>query len=262
MIEFGWDLCYSCNLRCPYCSVWKDENPPKIGIERWVSGWKSVAEKYGRCKICLSGGEPSTHPLFSEIVENISQYHTVDICTNLLWDPAPLLSRVAPSRVRVSPTFHPAQGNDFSVFFSKILLAGDYLSVVRYVFLPENDSEARLAKDKCEKHGIHLNFLPVRFNNSNGEFVGNSQEQKKWLSEQEDSYRLYYLLEKSPEGKKCMAGMKSAMVRPDGSVDRCPQHEDGGTLGNILDGTFSLVREAAVCRKKICVSEPQMIIEG
>ena len=119
-ITFGWDLCYTCNYRCPYCGVWEKASSQdlQLSAEKWWVIWYNLFEKYGSIHIFLSGGEPSVYPYFFELVKVLTKEHTVEICTNLSWNVDLLIPDVSTQVLRVAPTFHPTFAN-FEEFFKK-----------------------------------------------------------------------------------------------------------------------------------------------
>ena len=70
-VTFGWDLCYTCNYRCPYCGVWENYGDDNLFLsaQEWKGIWDKIYDKYGGCKIYMSGGEPSVYPYFYELVK-------------------------------------------------------------------------------------------------------------------------------------------------------------------------------------------------
>src|SRR5690348_16654968 len=71
---FAWDLHYSCNFRCPYCwytvTGW-DELAKKNNyrpLAEWEAAWKRISDKYGRCQVRITAGEPFTYPGFVDLI--------------------------------------------------------------------------------------------------------------------------------------------------------------------------------------------------
>ncbi|MCX5778290.1 MAG: radical SAM protein [Elusimicrobia bacterium] len=269
MITFGWDLCHRCNYQCPYCGIWHDE-PEKdviLSAERWSEIWKDIYTRYGECHLFISGGEPSVYPDYFSLITLISQYHVVEICTNLSWDVGRLVPLLTTDRLRIAPTFHPSQA-DFEDFFAKAVLIRDFLPLfseflpyrqIYYVAHPDQIRDMPARSKRCLAEGIMLIPLPLRGDG----FVLNSEEEKRIiesLSPYSGSEKMAYQLKQvSPQGKACRAGCEYAVIRTDGTIDRCSQYHTG-ELGRILDHSFAFLPQPKICNKEFCPIESQWII--
>lgn len=258
---FGWDLCYTCNYRCPYCGVWEKYSNDNLFLtaEEWGIVWDKVYDKYGSCHIFMSGGEPATYPYFYELVKRLTQRHSVEICTNLSWDIEGLVPSIPTGILKIAPTFHPTFA-EFEDFFNKVIKIKNYLpnSQIYYVAYPSQIREMPERSKMFKEHGINLIPLPLRDNG----FVINTVEEKR-IVEEISPYKgnkIEYQLQKiSPNGKLCRAGQHYAVIRADGIVDRCSQYQDG-SVGNFLDVNFRLFDEPLPCEKEYCPIESQWII--
>jgi MoaA/NifB/PqqE/SkfB family radical SAM enzyme len=258
---FGWDLCYTCNYRCPYCGVWEKRADDNLFLapQEWKEIWDRVYNKYGSCHIFMSGGEPSTYPRFYELVKKISEKHTVEICTNLSWSVEELIPEIPVGRLKIAPTFHPTF-SDFEDFFSKLLKIKDYLPDLQtyYVAYPGQIKQMSERSKRLKENGIKLIPMPLRGN----QVVLNTEEEKQTIQDLTPytGEKIEYQLQRiSPKGKLCQAGQRYAVIRADGKVDRCSQYEDGG-VGNFLDGNFELFEKPQPCEKEYCPIESQWII--
>lgn len=258
---FGWDLCYTCNYRCPYCGVWEkqSENDLLLDPEQWSDIWNRVYDRYGFSRIYMSGGEPATYPRFYELVRKITKSHIVDICTNLCWDVDRLIPEVSPESLNISATFHPSFV-EFEEFLAKIIKVKKYLSnsQVFYVAYSGQIKEMPERSRILKGYGVNLIPLPLRGN----QVVLNTEEEKKIIEEvtpyagEKKDYQLQNI---SPKGKLCRAGQFYAVIRADGSVDRCSQYLSG-QMGNFLNKDFSLFESPFPCEKEYCPIESQWII--
>ena len=262
MYTFGWDLCYTCNYRCPYCGVWEkhSENDLLLDADQWLMIWHRIYQRYGSCKIYMSGGEPGTYPNFCELVKKLSSIHIVDICTNLSWDIDKLIPEINSYNLKISATFHPTFA-DFDTFLNKILKAKDYLSNSQIFYVAHHGQVKDMPQRSkiLKQHGINLIPLPLRGN----QVVLNTEEEKRIIEEvtpYSGEKKDYQLQNISPEGKLCRAGQEYAVLRADGKVDRCSQYT-GGSVGNILDKDFSLFDQPLSCEKVYCPIESQWIIK-
>jgi MoaA/NifB/PqqE/SkfB family radical SAM enzyme len=262
-VTLGWDLCYTCNYRCPYCGVWEkcSEKNLYLTTQEWVAIWHRLYGLYGCIHIYMSGGEPSTYPEFFELVEALSKEHSIEICTNLSWDVERLVSQLGPGSLKIAPTFHPTFA-EFTPFLKKVIRIKQYLpdSQVYYVAHPGQIAQMRERSRMLKEEGVNLIPLPLRGDG----FVLNSEEEKR-IVEEISPYRGekigYQLKRISPRGRLCRAGQRYAVIRADGTVDRCSQHS-GGMLGSILDEDFRLYSGPLACERDYCPIESQWIVEN
>lgn len=261
MYTFGWDLCYTCNYRCPYCGVWEKQSQKDLVLDsnQWLQIWNRIYARYGSCRIYMSGGEPGTYPGFYELVKRLSSLHMVDICTNFSWDIDKLIPEISPDNLKISATFHPTFA-DFGEFLDKAIKAKTYLSnsQIFYVAYHGQIKEMPQRSKILREHGINLIPLPLR----GDQVVLNTEEEKRIIQEVSpycEEKKDYQLQNISPKNKLCRAGQEYAVLRANGSVDRCSQYNTG-KLGNILDKNFSLFTEPLPCEKEYCPIESQWII--
>lgn len=262
MKTFGWDLCHRCNYACPYCGVWKN-HPEKdviVAPQEWARIWDRIYGLYGRCKLYVSGGEPSVYPRFEELIRALAKNHLPEICTNLSWKVEALVPELSPEQIRIAPTFHPSFA-DFEVFLKKAVAIKDYLpnNQIYYVAFPNQIKDIPERARRLKEHGITLIPMPLRGDG----FVLNSEEEKKIienLSPYNGNEKLDYQLQNlSPKGRLCRAGKDYSVLRVNGSVDRCSQYQTG-EVGNIYDPDFTLFGEPKTCGKDYCPIESQWII--
>jgi len=260
-ITFGWDLCSSCNYRCPYCGIWQNRTEEEIvlTVEEWLKVWDKIYSKYGNCYIYMSGGEPSIYPNFYELVKMLCKKHHIEICTNLSFDIEQFVPELSPEVLTIAPTFHPTFA-EFEEFFYKIKKIKRYLpnSQVYYVAYPGQIKDMPYRSRKFREIGVELIPLPLRGDG----YVINNEEEKK-IIEEITPYRgekINYQLQRiSPKGKLCHAGELYAVIRTTGLVDRCSQYRTG-EVGNFLDENFQLWDKPVVCTKEYCPIESQWIV--
>lgn len=209
----------------------------------------------------VSGGEPSTYREFFELVRLLTKEHSLEICTNLSWDVAKLVPQIPPGTLKIAPTFHPTFA-DFDTFFKKVVKVKEYLPnfQIYYVAHPGQISQMPQRSQLFKEEGIKLIPLPLRGDG----FVLNSEEEKR-IVEKVSPYRgnkIAYQLQKiSPRGKACRAGQHYAVLRTNGSVDRCSQYANG-SVGVITDENFRLWDEPSPCERDYCPIESQWIVEN
>ncbi|HOX23128.1 MAG TPA: radical SAM protein, partial [Elusimicrobiales bacterium] len=275
-VSLGWDLCYDCNYRCPYCQGWsRTKKELRRTLPEWNAIWRSINMRYGPCHIFVSGGEPSLYPDFVTLMLQTAELHEIDICTNLSWDPELLTSKLSPRNLSISATFHPDFA-DFEEFLAKAVKAKDYLAhgKIYTVGAPSQLDKLQARAEACARHGIKLQVMPLRgpmqappcapaedgagpAGAAPSVGVLNDARQKEKIQElapapeREAGFRLG---KENPKGRLCRAGCCYAIIRADGSVDRCSQYETG-ELGRIDDKDFRLYDSPRPCGKEFCPIE-------
>ena len=83
--------------------------------EEWVKGLNRLNSRLD-LPITLQGGEPSLHPDFIYIINNLKPRFSMDILTNLQFDPEEFIGKVNPKRLRrdapyasIRVSFHPEE---------------------------------------------------------------------------------------------------------------------------------------------------------
>lgn len=267
-VTFGWDLTYVCNYRCPYCTVWDQPTPTShLTSTDWLGLWRGVYERHGECYIYMSGGEPSKHRAFYDLVEELTKMHVVDICTNLSWNVEKMIPRISRDRLRIAATFHPSQVL-FKEYIEKVSYVKDYLPerpegrAVYFVAYPSQVAEMAGYSARFQERGLALVPLPFV---STDHIIGNTDEEKEAIREispnrgDTASKLEFQLKELVPKGRLCRAGQKYAMIRGDGKVDRCSQYTDR-QVGNFLDKDFRLWAEPKICTLEWCPYESQWLV--
>lgn len=266
-VHFGLDLTYACNYSCPYCVL-----PPVVKhrtAQEWAAAFKRMKDRHGTCYIYMSGGEPSIAPGFFDIVEALCEMHVVDLCTNLSWDVTRLIPRLPPDRFKVSATFHPTQVG-FEEFLEKAVWARDYLPQrfppkrsIYFVAYPPQMDRMEEYRRRLDARGLVLVPLPLM--EGDQQAPANSEDEKRLIAAASpnkgtaDRKLEFQLQQLKPEGRLCRAGHKYAMIRGDGSVDRCTRHDDR-QLGNFFDENFRLFDAPKVCHKEWCPFESQWVV--
>ncbi len=273
-VFFNWEVTYKCNYNCSYCSFGgaskRKEPRPTVypGIDKWFQAWHSIYQRYGSCEIHFAGGEPFVYPEFMDLIEQLSEIHTMEFSTNLFWDPDDFIKRIRPGRARIGVSFH-SEFVDFDTFFLKALsLKGAGFEVwANYVAYPLFMEGMDKYKKKFEESGISMSILPFK-----GKYDGREYPESYTRQEREclrklgtsswTEKTLDFAFDKEKgnvRDKLCHMGQMYAKIHPDGEVYNCCA-ENALRLGNIIDGTFSLLEEPFFCKQSNCPCWRAMVV--
>ncbi|MFH1202405.1 MAG: radical SAM protein [Candidatus Omnitrophota bacterium] len=268
-----WDIHYACNYNCTYCNTPKPWNPPGIwdkgrdkvaypGVDKWIKIWSGIYKQYGSCEIHITGGEPFSYPSFIELINNLSQIHTLEIITNLASDVNEIVKNVTPDRVRIGTTFHPEFANP-EEFLNKhtILRKHGFETWANYVAYPPQLEKMSDYKKRFDKLGIPFNIQPFMGRFQEREYPGGyTDAELAYLKEcySEEDIVNKKTIEwktgseyKSTKGKPCRMGQMYAKIYPIGDAYRCCGNPSR-KIGNLIDGTFKLLDKTLPCECEQC----------
>jgi len=273
-VFFTWDITYKCNYKCSYCNYGREKdaftpaNTVYPGIERLIEIWMKIYRRYGSCEIHFAGGEPFAYPGFMDFVESISEFHTWECSTNFYWDPEELIERIKPGRARIGVSFHPEFAN-FDNFLEKAvkLKKAGFEVWANYVAYPPFMGPMRVYKQKFADVGISMSILPFKGKykgkNYPDEYTDDEREYLKslgtevWVKKTLD----FTFGKKNSEkkGKLCRMGQMYARILSDGNVYSCCS-KTARKLGNLFDGSFSLLEDPIICEDENCPCWKCMVV--
>jgi len=171
-------LTRGCNYNCSWCNQRQDLSKPTYDMRdssrfvvdnkirpgrEWIEGLNKFPYKKQYEKLIFTGGEPSIHPDFFDIVSQVKGYKSKIIVTNLSFNPYTLVKicKRNNSRVIVQPSFHFEFAN-FDKFVEKMKFLNKHRMLsnfipVSIVDLPGRD-EPREFKNKFQKHGFEASL--------------------------------------------------------------------------------------------------------
>lgn len=259
-----WNIHYACNYRCAYCHAPKPghkdaRNARYLSSDIWIDIWKRIYERYGTWEMLISGGEPFTYPGFMELIIELSRIHLIGVCTNLEWDVSHFVKFADPQRVRIEASFHPEFANLEKFVDKLILLKENGISpTVNFVPWPPLLDKMQRIKEEIEGAGFQLTLQPFIGQFENRSYPqGYTREEKELLGIFKDDCNIKTLDFKttresdSTKGRLCRMGQNYAFIYPDGEAFRCCRDQTF-SLGNIIDGSFSLLDEPAACQAQNC----------
>lgn len=229
-------LTFACNLRCSYCINNFEQDTAKRGAlsgQDWVKGLNRIDSR-SDLPVTLQGGEPSLHPDFIYIINNLNPGLSIDILTNLQFDIDNFISKVDPVRFRrdspyasIRVSYHPEQ-MDLDEIIKKTLrmLDAGFSIGIWGIMHPKYEKIILEAQDKCCKLGI--DFRTKEFL---GEFEGRLYGTYKYTAACNKEFN-----------KKVKCRTTELLIGSEGGIYRC--HSDlyagAGPIGHILDSQFQI----------------------
>jgi len=230
-------LTLNCNLRCEYCinnfnSV-NEFNFPIISGKDWVKGLNRISTR-SDVPITLQGGEPSMHPDFIWIINNLKNDLNIDILTNLCFDVDEFMLNVDPKRLKrnalyanIRVSYHPVEMDLDRIIKDVLKLKNKGYSVGIYgILYPRYEKDILNAQEICQKEGI--DFRTKEFL---GEFKGKLYGT---FGYKEAVY--------GNKKRKCFCRSSDLIIAPNGNIYRCHHdlYKHFSHIGNILDSELKV----------------------
>ena len=255
--RFTWIIHYACNYRCPYCfyyegSGWeilKDRNI-YFNPDEWLRYWQRIYERYGRCYITITGGEPFTYPDFIELISKLSLMHyPINITSNSSGDLSSFVRLASPERVSLSLSFHPKFDNlDDFLERKKFLKRHNFDGCINFLAYPPYLNDVSYYEDAFKSIGENLKFIPFRGIYREIAYPsGYTEEQKALIGLTQE-----WFTKARKKDALCYAGKQSGLLLPDGKVSRCGQLWYNCIIGDFFDENFSLLTEPKTCPVDLC----------
>lgn len=159
--ECAIELATICNYHCEFCSGPRIKKAVRRG--RTLEEIAQIADFFNssgkRWQIGMSGGEPTVHPFFEELVRRLSAKHTFFLFTNLSCDVDWLMSFLpAEKTAYIKASLHPeANPQEFLDKFSRLYDAG-YNPILILVSLPDQFERLSEIAAECESRGFPYTF--------------------------------------------------------------------------------------------------------
>jgi hypothetical protein len=208
-----------------------------MGSGNWIEGLNRIKTR-ADLPITISGGEPTLHPKFFEIVAWIDHNIPLDLLTNGEFDVAEFMNHINPNRFkRESPyasirfSYHPGQMKLLGLFKKVITLQENNYSVGIW--------------------GVG-NTIKNKLPQALGKFLGIDFRLKELLDKDHGTYK--YPLAVNGYPKQCMCKPSELLIAPDGRLFRChfELYHGLNSYGHILDNNIKLPTEFAPCESCGC----------
>ena len=296
LFTVSWLLGRYCNYKCSYCWVHgrsdkKDHRPTRLCLKT-VDLIKAQARANGfnSFHFSLSGGEPTLHPGYFDILKRLADdvlntnYTSIHMTTNLSkgekWFRKYVGYATQFDRASITASYHQEYINDNNKFANKLLfLQNEGINItINMVMIPERFDELHEIALFFHSKGLNVTLKPQ--SNPHAEYVveGYTQDQldilhngmkqeeykapvmqvrmiddkgKTWYVDQAERFNAFNF--NKFRGWECSSGYRSVIIRePCGSIKRSYSCFDE-PIGNIETG-FKLLDGPQVCISPSCVS--------
>ena len=229
-------LTFACNLNCSYCiNNFEQRLKGRSNIlgKDWLRFLNRI-ESTPDLPITFQGGEPSVHPDFIYIINNLKPELNIDILTNLQFDIDEFIKKVNPQRVKreapyasIRVSYHPETMDiDDTIKKTLKMLRADFSIGIWSVLHPIYEEHIKEVSQKCRDLGIDFRIK---------EFLG---EYKGRLY---GTYRYPDACSKKSK-KKVLCKTTELLIDPSGQVFRC--HYDVykriNSIGSLFDSEFQI----------------------
>ena len=229
-------LTMACNLNCSYCinrfGAVGHEGGHLTG-EEWVESLNRLVSRED-LPVTLQGGEPSQHPDFFYILNNIKQDLRIDVLTNLEFDVVAFMREVRPERLKrnapyasIRVSYHP-EVMHLEPLVEKVLMLqrAGYSIGIWGILHPEHEAMIRKAGEYCGSRDV--DFRQKEFlGTHNGRMYGTFK---------------YPGACNGRETKQVKCRTTELLVGPSGNVYRCHSDlfEGRKAVGSLRDPHFAI----------------------
>lgn len=279
-VEADWALLNTCNFRCEYCFI----DPALLGAKvaahgtpaQWVDGFQATGRTW---LLHITGGEPTIHPGFVDLCQQLSRKHYLSINSNLSHPCMDAFAeRIDPERVHyINAAVHFDERNakaSLDVFMERVrrLQARSFNVLVSMVMTPRMVSLFPEIATGFESRGLFLIPKVMREMYQGNRYpAAYSSEEKALISEylakaQEQYAPVLARMGEPPtidmgadgrfldgirdyRGHRCGSGYNFVRIDPDGTVVRCGSTQ---RLGNILLKNVKLLPSPMQCDTSYC----------
>ncbi len=267
-IKIEWNLGKRCNYDCSYCpAVIHDNHSPHTDINIIKNSINKLLDIGKPIRLSFTGGEPTVHPNFQEIV-NYAKDNKVEWIS------------VTTNGTRTH-NWYLEQRNDqyvFSLHFEydwqrvlkTIVEVAKFRVVVVHVMAHQDlMKDVRSAVDTLKMYGVPHVIRRVRWTEGDHDLFDDmryDQNDLDWIKSYEASTHPNVVIDDDRKMHAndiiklhlnkfkdwtCNIGLESLMINWDGEVHRATCRV-GGSLGNIYNGTFSMPTQPVTCDRNFC----------
>lgn len=270
-IKVEWNLGKRCNYDCAYCPAEiHDNSSPHTDIEILKSTVDQL-NSLGNVRISFTGGEPTVHPKFEELVNYCKHVGIgwVSVTTNGTRLPEWYINQKADHWVF---SLHFTEGNWHRVVntITKVKMLKHLTPIMVNVMAHhEHMDAARAAVGILKKESVPYVVRRIRWTEGDRDLFDDMRyhpDDLQWIKDNTatvdsncviDGDKLFHANDiiklhfNKFKDWKCYAGIESLMINWDGEVHRATCRV-GGSLGNIYTGTFLQPKDPVICDRNFC----------
>ena len=235
-------LTFACNMSCSYCINHYNGLHQYNGMcaKDWIVGLNRITTRKD-LPITITGGEPTCHPEFYDIIRGIDKKIPVDLLTNGKFSLAHFMCLIHPDRLKRSAkyasirfSFHPGQTSTKELIFKVHALQKAGYSVGIWA-VDTGDPKIREAREFAEDNGIDFRL-------------------KDFLDETHGTYKYPGGLD--GKRKKALCKPSELLIAPDGRLFRCHYdlYHGVNSYAHILDRDVGLPTDFSACDNFGCCS--------
>jgi MoaA/NifB/PqqE/SkfB family radical SAM enzyme len=269
-VKIEWNLGKRCNYDCTYCpKEIHDNSSPHTDISILKAAVDKLITLKKPLRISFTGGEPSVHPKFDELLHHCTpSVSWVSVTTNGTRTPEwyskqPISSYVFSLHFeydykRVVDTILRV----FELGWKRDRMMVNIMAHHKYM------KEVKDAVNSLKYYAIPYVIRRVRWTDGDHDIFDDlryDQLDLDWILEHQATVQPNTLIDEDMyhandviklhlnqfKGWSCNAGIESLMINWDGEVHRATCRV-GGSLGNIYTGTFEVPTEPIICDRNFC----------
>ena len=268
-VKVEWNLGKRCNYDCSYCpSEIHDNHSPHTNIEILKSAVDRLVAIDKPIRLSFTGGEPSVHPNFKELVQyarhrgvtwisvTTNGTRNADFYNSLPVDQYVFSMHLEYDWRRVFNTLKTVAETDIKVL-AQIMAHHDCMPDVIEL------------RNRCMEENIPNTVRRIRWTEGNHDLFDDMKYDPKdltWIKSQDATVKGNCVIDNDKimhandviklhlnkyQGWQCNAGIESLMINWDGDVHRATCRV-GGSLGNIYTGEFAAPVEPISCTREWC----------
>ena len=229
-------LTFACDLKCSYCINYFEQDVIKrknISGKDWVEGLNRIISR-DDLPVTLQGGEPSLHPDFLYIINNLKPELNIDILTNLQFDIDKFIKEVNPNRIKrnapyasIRVSYHPEQMDlDETIKKTLKMQEADFSIGIWGLMHPKYENMILEAQSRCQKLGIDF-----RTKDFLGEYDGRLYGTYKYTGACDKKFT-----------KKVQCRTTELLIDSEGNIFQCHAglYTEINPIGHILDQHFQV----------------------
>jgi MoaA/NifB/PqqE/SkfB family radical SAM enzyme len=268
-IKIEWNLGRRCNYDCSYCpSEIHDNSSSHTDIKILKQTVDRLAALNKPIKLSFTGGEPTVHPKFKELIKycRLKGISWISVTTNGTL-PHEFYSELPVDQIIFSLHF---EYDYFRVFKTVKKVFETHKNILIHIMaLHTHVNQAKNIIWLAGLEGIPYAIRRIRWTEGDHNIFDDMRYEPndlEWIKDSESSAQPNTLINNKISfhsndmiklhmnqfnGWRCNAGIESLMINWDGDIHRATCRV-GGSLGNIYTGDFSMPNQQVICDRKFC----------